>query len=178
MIVGPSSLKRECSLLQFRCCGELIRVVDHYRYLGITFQSSLSFHRHIMDTIKVAKRATGRLNYCFARHSGLRPRTRIHLWNTLVRPILEYGMGLISPILPQYLKNQLQSIQTQFLRETLRARNQPLYFLLSECGQEDLQARWDKALMSLLNRIRQQPDESICQRIYYSLPWIRQMLFV
>ena len=120
-----------------------------------------------MDTIKVAKRATGRLNYSFARHSGLRPRTRIHLWNTLVRPILEYGMGLISPILPQYLKNQLQSIQTQFLRETLRARNQPLYFLLSECGQEDLQARWEKSLVSLLSRIRQQPDESMTKDLLH-----------
>eukprot|EP00466_Bigelowiella_natans_P016534 jgi/Bigna1/72328/fgenesh1_pg.19_\ len=115
----------------------------------------------LASEFQAAKRATGRLNYCFARHSGLRPRTRIHLWNALVRPVLECGMGLLSPILPQCLKNQLQSVQTQFLRATLRARNQPLHFPLSECDQEDLQARWDKSLMSLLNRMHQQPDDSM-----------------
>eukprot|EP00466_Bigelowiella_natans_P000021 jgi/Bigna1/65981/fgenesh1_pg.1_\ len=41
----------------------------------------------------------------------------------------------------------------------IRAHGQPLCFPLSECGQEGLQARWDKSLMSLLSRMRQQPDE-------------------
>ena len=76
-------------------------------------------------------------------------------------------MGLVCPILPQHLKNRPQSVQTQFLRETLRAHGQPLCFLLSECGQEDLQARWDKSLMSLLSRMRQQPDESMTKDLLH-----------
>eukprot|EP00466_Bigelowiella_natans_P009519 jgi/Bigna1/90025/estExt_fgenesh1_pg.C_600088 len=161
VIVGSSVLKQECSRCEFRCCGELMRAVNQHRHLGITFQSSLSLHTHIVDTVKVAKRASGRLKHGFAGRSGLRPRTRIHLWNALVRPTLERGMGPIHPILPQCLKNRLQSVQTQFLRETLRAHGQPLCFLLSERGQEGLQARWDKSLVSLLSRMRQQPDESM-----------------
>ena len=160
--VGTRAFKPGCSERMHQCCGETLKVVDHYRYLGVTFSDNLSFDRHVENAVSTARKASGRLNCCFSRGMGIGPGTRVHLWNTLVRPPLDCSMGVICPVSPQHAKDKMQAVQTEFLRKTLNApKSCPPSVLLLEMGQEDLRARWDKSTLSLLSRMRQLPDGSL-----------------
>eukprot|EP00466_Bigelowiella_natans_P007373 jgi/Bigna1/81389/fgenesh1_pg.80_\ len=144
MIVGSSVLKQECSRCEFRCCGELMRVWRSELPAGssaalLGVQASDPEHGSIFGMLSCA-------------------------------PLLNVAWVQFVPFCLNVSKtghrvSRLSSSERRRLFD--RAHGQPLCFLLSECGQEDSQARWDKSLMSLLSRMRQQPDESMTKDLLH-----------
>ena len=47
---------------------------------------------------------------------GMRPRTAVTLWQSLVRPILEYASEIWSGQIPKYLEQKAEAVQLKFLR--------------------------------------------------------------
>jgi hypothetical protein len=96
---------------------------------------------------------------------GMRPRTAITLWKSLVRPKLEYACEVWNGQVPANLIKDAESVQLRFIRgviglhdngsgvsnETIRA----------EVGCESLQSRWDKLQLGYWRRIFTSPPDRL-----------------
>ena len=64
-------------------------MVDFYTYLGaVTTTTEGDWSSHVLDAIARAKRRSNDLLYMMRYDRGMRPRTAVTLWQSLVRPIL------------------------------------------------------------------------------------------
>ena len=61
------------------------------KYLGIHFDSKLSWNTHLQATTSRAKAAFWTLRGCFGATWGLKPKVVIWLYKTIIRPMLSYG---------------------------------------------------------------------------------------
>ena len=80
---------------------------EHVKDLGVTLSESLSFDQHIANITKEAKRYAGWIFRIFASRD---PEIVILLYNTYVRPRLEYSSPLWSPFQRRHLM-QIEAIQ-------------------------------------------------------------------
>jgi hypothetical protein len=71
---------------------------------------------------------------------GMKPRTAVTLWQSLVRPILEYASEIWSGQIPKYLEQKAEAVQLKFLRGTLGLHE----VLRAEADCERLCDRWMK----------------------------------
>ena len=94
--------------------NDIIRPCDSAKYLGVQFDNKLKFKDHFQD---VESRATSRLNlFKLLAKNGVDNKTLIRLYKVYVRPLFEYGsLSFLAANL-----NQLQRIQNEFLRISLR----------------------------------------------------------
>ena len=88
--------------------GQLLDKVSHYKYLGITISSDLSWNSHIDGISSKARRIVGLIYRQFSIHSS--PQTLLQLYVSLVRPHLEYTSQIWNPHLIKHI-DQLEQIQ-------------------------------------------------------------------
>ena len=74
--------------------GSNLELVDEHPYLGIVLQSKLTYSTHINNIACKAKRSNGVL-----RRVLKDTKTKLIAFNTLVRPVLEYGCPVWDPFL-------------------------------------------------------------------------------
>ena len=88
---------------------------------------------------------------------GMRPRTAVTLWQSLVRPILEYASEIWSGQIPKYLEQKAEAVQLKFLRGTLGLHKNGSgvsnEVLRAEAGCERLGDRWTKLRMGYWRRV-------------------------
>ena len=71
--------------------GQVLKVVDSHKYLGVTIDSKLTWRQHVTETAeKAEKRLKLILRLCGTRR-GVSQRLLILLYESCVRPILEYA---------------------------------------------------------------------------------------
>src|SRR3569623_1322897 len=70
--------------------GDLLEVVPNFKYLGIWFTSNGSWKFH-KQTVLAKARRRAYVMLGFGVTSLLSVKTCVNLWETLVRPVLEYG---------------------------------------------------------------------------------------
>ena len=96
-----------------------IPIHNKAKFLGVTFDSSLSFKGHIKQIESKAKHRIIRLHTISNQSFGPSPATMIRLYKTFVRPLFEYGhiatisastknMNIWEGIQYRYIKNILQ----------------------------------------------------------------------
>ena len=99
-----------------RLFGEKVRVTNSYIYLGtVTPADGMSW----TATIAKARRRSADLLWMCRSDRGIRPRTAITLWQSMVRPILEYASEIWAGQVPEALCREAESVQCTFLRGTL-----------------------------------------------------------
>jgi exonuclease III len=87
--------------------GKVISQVDHHKHLGIILNSKMTWSKHV-DYI--CEKASRRCN-SMKRISSIVPRrTLIHLYKSIVRPVLEYGCVLYDNIDQVYI-NKIERVQ-------------------------------------------------------------------
>ena len=91
--------------------------VDSFTDLGIILDTKLRFHLHIESSVNKAKSLLGFIKRWSKEFDD--PYITKRLFNSLVRPTLEYGCVLWSPFYKNY-SNKIESVQTQFLLFALR----------------------------------------------------------
>ena len=102
------------SLLLF---DDVIKPVPHARFLGVEFDSRLSFSKHISE---INGRANKRLNVLKAlSRAGTTPKTIIKLYNIYIRPLFEYGSAAFLAA-PKEQIEKMQKVQNQAIRIGLR----------------------------------------------------------
>lgn len=103
----------------------VVSAVSDITDLGVTFSADGRFHEHVIKTVNKALRILGFVNRNF--DAFKLPSTYVTLFNSLVRPILEYG----SPVWSSYtgLDTRLvESVQSKFLRKLAYLNKTPLSF--------------------------------------------------
>ena len=66
-----------------------IPTTKHAKFLGVTFDQSLTFLKHINTTVAKAQSRVLKLHTIYNQHYG--PSTMIRLYKIFIRPLLEYG---------------------------------------------------------------------------------------
>jgi hypothetical protein len=138
--------------------GEAVEVKDSYVYLGtITPSDGLSWTTHLRSAIEKARRRSADLLWVCRADRGMRPRTAVTLWQSMVRPLLEYASELWSGQVPAELIREAEAVQCTFLRGTLglHANGSGVAndVLRAEAGCELLEDRWAKLKLGYWRRI-------------------------
>ena len=98
--------------------------------------------------------------------NGLAPRSAIHLWNSLVRPILEYSSELWAGDLSAKQRSKVLRMQSQFLKGLLRLpQDTNTNNIMFELGFESCHPRWFKMRLSYYRRLMTMHQSRIVYRI-------------
>ena len=92
---------------------------------------------------------------------GMRPRTAVTMWQSLVRPLLEYASEIWSGQVPEYFVKDAETVQMTFLRGTLglhvNGSGVANEVVRAETGCEPLRNRWVKLKLGYWRRIFSAP---------------------
>ena len=150
--------------------GKVVKVVDKYTYLGtITTSNAEDWRPHVQSVIAEAKRRSGELLYLCRFDKGMRPRTAVTLWQSLVRPVLEYASEVWFGQIPRYLVQKAESVQMKFLRVAVGLHKKGSgvadEVLRAEVGCERLEDRWAKLRLGYWRRIYAAPRSRLLREL-------------
>jgi hypothetical protein len=81
---------------EFTLCGKKLEVVDSIKYLGVIIQSNFKNNIHVDERISKVNKAWHCLRTIGIDHNALSVKTKIRMYKTYLRPILMYGLDVIS----------------------------------------------------------------------------------
>ena len=149
-----------CEARQWSLSGEVVKVETDYTYLGaITTEAAggLGWKAHVEAALAKARRRSADLLWVCRVDKGIRPRTAVTLWQSLVRPLLEYASELWLGMVPVTLAKEAEKVQMRFLRGTLGLHENgsgvPDDVVRAEVGVEPLCDRWAKLRMGCWRRL-------------------------
>ena len=90
IIFSRSILARKAEL-NLNLYGETLKIYPQGKFLGITFDSQLTFKRHFEDILDRCNNRHHRLRLLANKKWGPSPSTLIQIYKQCVRPIFEYG---------------------------------------------------------------------------------------
>ena len=89
------------------------------KFLGITFDSQLTFQKHFEDILDCRNTRYHRLRLLVNKIWGPSPATLIQIYKQCVRPVFEYG-SLSTITASDYIISKIQRLQNKFIRLALR----------------------------------------------------------
>ena len=85
-------MRREAAREAWSLAGEAVKIKEEYVYLGTTSTTNeKDWSTHLRSAIADSDKASAALLRVLRLDRGMRPRTAITLWKSLVRPKLEYA---------------------------------------------------------------------------------------
>ena len=111
---------------------------SHYKYLGVTFSSNLSWSLHISNICKKTRKHIGMLYRNFYRFAD--SQTLLKLYTLLVRPHTEYACAVLDPHLSKDIL-AVENTQRFALRVCHKDWRASYESLLSRCGIPHLSTR-------------------------------------
>ncbi|KAK3932397.1 putative RNA-directed DNA polymerase from transposon X-element [Frankliniella fusca] len=145
--------------------GEAVPHLDHTKYLGVWISPQLSWARHIAEMAAKCDRRINFMRSLAGATWGCHPGMLLRLYQTTVRPVLEYGAGLVSPR-TAYHWNKLQRIASAALRVALGALpSTSIPALLVEAGEWPIRTRLEYLADRLLIRWRSAPHDRLYPRL-------------
>ena len=118
IIYSKSVLARKTEL-NLKLYGETLKIYPQVKFLGITFDSQLTFKKHFEDILDRCNTRYYRLRLLANKNRGPSPATLIQIYKQCVRPIFEYGSLSTITTLDNII-SQIQRLQTKFIRLALR----------------------------------------------------------
>ena len=143
--------------------GETPKVYPHVKFIGITFDSQLTFKKRFEDILDRCSTRYHRLRLLANKKWGPSPPTPIQIYKQCVRPIFEYG-SLLTITASDYIISKIQRFQKKFIRLALRLPKYICTKLLQDSsGLPYVKDRLLSCASKSLHRIAQNPlvDESI-----------------
>ncbi len=158
--------RRVCHDPKLLLNNNVIPVVKETKFLGLTFDSRLSFIPHIKKLKTKCQKALNLIRVVSAHDWGADRQTKIMLYRSLVRSRLDYGSMVYGSARPSYLK-MLEPIQNQGLRISLNAfRTSPSDSLHVEANELPLDIRRNKLSMQYAVKVYSNKDNPIHQVIF------------
>ena len=109
--------------IQIRYLGELIRVFDAIKYLGLNFSGNKRLSTNVENLALAAERARFAVQNRINNIAGLSPELKIRLGNLLIRPVASFGCQIWRVNFPDLKKgvdnNELEKVHVRFLRHIL-----------------------------------------------------------
>ena len=118
IIFSRSILARKAEL-NVKLYGETLKIYPQVKFLGITFDSQLTFKKHLEDILDRCDTRYHRLRLLANKKWGHSPATIIQIYKQCVRSIFEYG-SLSTITASDYIVSKIQRFQNKFIRRALR----------------------------------------------------------
>jgi len=93
-----------------------IPTVKNPKVLGVTFDPKLNFSTHIKNTTEKVKKSTNILKALTTTKWGKSKETIVSTYKTIIRPVIEYGNTIWSPLVSDTNLSQIQILQNSALR--------------------------------------------------------------
>jgi hypothetical protein len=150
--------KARCKAGHWELFGETVLVKDTYVYLGtVVPEDDASWKDHVDAAIAKAQRRSADLLWVCRGDKGIRSRTAVTLWQSLVRPLLEYAAELWGGAISKDQEQRAELVQTTFLRGTLGLHRNGSgvsnHVVRAETGCERLRDRWAKLQLGYWRRV-------------------------
>jgi ribonuclease HI len=137
-----------------------LRVVPTHRFLGMIFDSKLTWAPHLQS---LKHRATKDLNLLKTLHNyswGADTTSLLHIYRAIVRSKIDYGSIVYSSATTSLLQN-IETIQNTALRLSLGAfRSSPVVSMQIEAREPPLQLRRKLLSFKYVNKVRDKPGHS------------------
>lgn len=136
--------------------GVALKRVREYKYLGVEFGvlGKRGRFKSVVARLHAKAQALARqLVWAGGFARGLSPRVLVRVWKSEVRPVLEFGCPLWSGGICDKVANQLEAVQSEFVRTVLGCRGASAAFVRSETGLESLQSRRDRLTVSYWHHV-------------------------
>ena len=108
--------KAELNLILY---GETLKIYPQMKFLGIIFDSKLTFQPHFEDILERRNSRYYRLRLLANKKWGPSPATLIQIYKQCVRPIFEYG-SLSTITISDNIISKIQRLQNKFIQLALR----------------------------------------------------------
>ena len=108
--------------------GDAIEVVDMYKYLGLDFTNSPGRGKWNSTLSRMYSKVGSCSNlvmYQGGGCNGLRPRTMVHQWKSLCRPLAEYGCELWEGEISATWSDKVESLHSRFGRAAVGTKTKP-----------------------------------------------------
>ena len=118
IIVSRPNLARKTEP-NLRLYGETLKVYPQVKFLGIAFDSQVTFKQHFEDILDCCNTRYHRLRLLANKKWGPSPSTLIQIYKQCVRPIFERGT-LSTITTSDNIISKIQRLQSKFIRLALR----------------------------------------------------------
>ena len=125
MIIFSRSMLARKAELNLKLYGETLKIYPQVKFLGIIFDSKLTFQPHFEDILECCNTRYYRLRLSANKKWRPSPATLIQIYKQCVRPISEYG-SLSTITVSDNIISKIQRLQNKFIRLALRL---PKYIL-------------------------------------------------
>ena len=135
-----------------------IEVVPEFKFLGLLFDSKLSFIPHINYLSNKCQKALNLLRVVSSMDWGADKKVLLRLYRSLIRSKLDYGCVVYGSARQSYLR-KLDSIHNQGLRLALGSfRTSPVNSLYAEANEPSLNLRRKKLSLQYYLKLKSKPD--------------------
>ena len=124
IIFSRSMLARKAEL-NLKLYGETLKIYPQVKFLGIIFDSKLTFQPHFEDILECCNNRYYHLRLLANKKWGPSPTTLIQIYKQCVRPIFEYS-SLSTITVSDHIISKIQRLQNKFIRLALHL---PKYIL-------------------------------------------------
>ena len=157
MIIFSRSLLAKKAELNLTLYGETLKIYPRMKFLGITFNSELTFQPHFEDILERCNNRFYRLRLLANKKWGPSPATLIQIYKQCVRPIFEND-SLSTITASDHIISKIQRLQNKFIRLALRLPKYILPKLLHDStGLPYVKDRLLTCATKSLDRIAQNP---------------------
>ena len=118
IIFSRSPLARKSEPVQ-KLYGERLKIYPQVTFLGITFDSKLTFQKHFEEILGRCNTRYHRVRLIVNKKWGPSPSTILQIYKQCVRPSLEYG-SLSTITTSDTIICKIQRLQNKFIRLALR----------------------------------------------------------
>ena len=125
VIIFSRSLLARKAELNLTLYGEPLKIYPQVKFLGIIFDSKLTFQKRFEDTLECCNTRYYRLQLLASKKWEPSPATLIQIYKQCVRPIFEYG-SLSTITTSDNIISKIQRLQNKFIQLALRL---PKYIL-------------------------------------------------
>ena len=119
VIIFSRSLLARKAELNLTLYGEPLKTYPQAKFIGIIFDSKLTFQKHFEDILECCNNRYYRLRLLANKKWGPSPATLIQIYKQCVRPIFEYG-SLSTITVSDNIISKIQRLQNKFIRLALR----------------------------------------------------------
>ena len=137
------------------------------KYLGVLFDTRLTWSQHITETVKKGRQAIGMLYPLISKGSRMSKHNKILLYRQVVRPMLTYGSVVWGTAAHEHI-SKLQVIQNRFLKLALEAPYRTSTAQIhEESGIDYISVYIKKAAVKTINKAQKHENTLITSQLNY-----------